>query len=149
MIWRIEHLLITSKQTKGHMNKTKLTLFIGLGLLVGWLTPSAVQAAGPTHSGIIGQVFIGPTCPSIPPGFDCPDGPFRTSISVYSDTGRFITRFTTDSEGEFEVTLKPGSYVLVPDVAGGIHPPGVAAVEVVVQKKEFTPVIIIYDSGLR
>ena len=128
------------------MNKTKLTLFIGLGLLVGWLTPSAIQAAGPTHSGIVGQVFIGPTCGG--PVF-CPDRPFQTSFSVYSDTGRFITRFTTDSEGEFEVTLKPGSYVLVPDVAGGIHPPGVAAVEVVVQKKEFTPVIIIYDSGLR
>ena len=127
------------------MNKTKLTLFIGLGLLVGWLTPSPIQAAGPTHSGIIGQVFIGPTCPII----RCPDRPFQTSFSVYSDTGRFITRFTTDSEGEFEVTLKPGSYVLVPDVAGSIHPPGVAAVEVVVQKKEFTPVIITYDSGLR
>jgi len=128
------------------MNKTKLTLFIGLGLLVGWLTPSAIQAAGPTHSGIIGQVFIGPTCPS---GFGCPDRPFQTSISVYSDTGRFITRFTTDSKGEFEVTLKPGRYVLVPDGAGSIPPPYVAAVEVVVQKKEFTPVIITYDSGLR
>lgn len=131
------------------MNKTKLTLFIGLGLLTGWLTPSAIQAAGHPRSGVIGQVFIGPTCPHISPGFDCPDRPFRTSISVYSDTSRFITRFTTDAQGQFEVTLKPGRYVLVPDGAGGPRPPYVAAVEVDVQKKEFTPVIITYDSGLR
>ena len=83
------------------MNKTKFTLLIGLGLLTGWVTPSAIQAAGQAHSGLIGQVFIGPTCPNIPPGFDCPDRPFQTSISVYSDTGRFITRFTTDAEGQF------------------------------------------------
>ena len=131
------------------MNKTKLTLFIGLGLLVGWLTPSAIQAAGPTHSGIIGQVFIGPTCPS---GFGCPDRPFQTSISVYSDTGTFITEFTTDAEGQFEVRLKPGRYVLVPAGAESPnrpHPPYVVVVEVVVQKKELTPVIITYDNGLR
>jgi len=131
------------------MNKTKLTLFIGLGLLAGWLTPSAIQAAGHPHSGVIGQVFIGPTCPNIPPGLNCPDRPFQTSITVYSHAGRFITRFTTDAEGQFEVALKPGRYVLVPDGAGSLRPPYVAAVEVVVEKKEFTPVIIGYDSGLR
>jgi len=131
------------------MNKTKFTLLIGLGLLTGWVTPSASQAAGQPHSGVVGQVFIGPTCPHIRPGFDCPDRPFQTSISVYSDTGRFIVQFTTDAEGQFEVTLKPGRYLLVPDGAGSSHPPYVAAVEVVVQKKKFTPVIITYDSGLR
>jgi hypothetical protein len=131
------------------MNKTKFTLLIGLGLLTGWLNPSAIQAAGHPHSGVIGQVFIGPTCPNISPGFDCADRPFQTSISVYSDTGRFIIRFTTAAEGQFEVTLKPGNYVLVPAGAGSPHPPFVAAIEVVVHRKEFTPVIISYDSGLR
>ena len=131
------------------MNKTRFTLFVGLGLLAGWLAPSAIQAAGHPHSGVIGQVFIGPTCPSIRVGFECPDRPFQTSISVYSDSGRFITEFTTDAAGQFELRLKPGRYVLVPDGAESPHPPYVAAVEVVVQQKEFTPVIITYDSGLR
>jgi hypothetical protein len=131
------------------MNKVNLTLFIGLGLLTGWLTPSAIQAAGHPHSGVIGQVFMGPTCPHISPGFDCPDRPFQTSISVYSDTGRFITEFRTDGEGQFEVTLKAGRYVLVPDGAGSPHPPYVAPMKVVVQKRKLTPVIITYDSGLR
>ena len=131
------------------MNKTRFTLLTGFGLFLGWLGPSIVQAAGHPQSGVIGQVFIGPTCPSFTLDFDCPDRPFQTSITVYSDTGRFITSFTTDAEGRFEVTLKQGLYVLVPDGAGTLHPPYVAALDVVVQNKEFTPVIITYDSGMR
>jgi len=131
------------------MNKTMFILLIGLGLLTGWLSPSAIQAAGHPHSGIIGQVFIGPTCPHIRPGFDCPDRPFQTSISVYSHAGRFVIRFTTDAEGQFEMPLKPGRYVLVPAGVGSPDLPSVAAVEVIVEKHELTPVIITYDSGLR
>ena len=128
------------------MTKTKFIFFLGLGLLAGWLAPSTIQAAGHPNSGVIGQVFIGPTCPHSPL---CPDAPFQTSISVYSDTGRFITRFRTDAEGQFEVTLKQGRYVLVPDGAGSQFLPHVSSVEVVVQKQEFTRVIITYDTGIR
>jgi hypothetical protein len=129
------------------MNKVKFAL-ISLGLLA-WLAPSAIRAASHPPSGVIGQVFIGPTCPSIRPGLDCPDRPFQTSISVYSEAGRFITEFTTDVDGQFEVTLKPGHYILVPAGAGSRSYPSVEALEVVVRKKEFTPVIISYDSGIR
>jgi hypothetical protein len=131
------------------MNKSKLSLFIGLSLLAGRLAPSTIQAAGHPRSGLIGQVFIGPTCPHIRPGLECPDRPFQTRISVYSDTGKFITEFNTDAEGQFKVTLKQGRYVLVPLGAGSPHPPYVATLEAVVRRKNFTPVIITYDSGLR
>src|SRR5216683_945044 len=114
------------------MTKTKFTFFLGLGLLAGWLAPSTIQAAGHPNSGVIGQVFIGPLCPICPfPGSEY--RPFQTSISVYSDTGRFITRFRTDAEGQFEVTLKQGRYVLVPDGAGSLILPHVSSVQVVVQ----------------
>ena len=131
------------------MKTTRFIRCIWVSLLVGSLGPTVVHAAGHPHSGIIGQVFIGPTCPSIPPGFDCPDAPFQTSISFYSSRGKLVTRVTTDAEGHFAVTLKPGVYVLVPDGAESLYPPYVTALEVIVQKKEFTPVIITYDSGLR
>ena len=131
------------------MNKMKFVALIALGFLGVWLAHSPLEAAGYPHSGIIGQVFIGPTCPVIRPGVNCGPRPFQTSISVYSETGRFITEFTTDVEGQFEVTLKPGQYVLVPAGAGSRSYPSVDALEVVVRKKEFTPVIINYDSGIR
>jgi len=127
------------------MNKTKLTLFMGLALLPWCL----VQAAGHWHSGIIGQVFIGPTCPVIRPGLNCADRPFQTGISIYSKKGKFITRFRTDVKGQFEVRLKHGRYVVVPEGAGSSSLPFVAALEVIVEKREFTPVVITYDSGIR
>jgi hypothetical protein len=122
---------------------------IALGFMVMLLAPSNIAAAGHPHSGVVGQVFIGPTCPVVTPGRDCSDRPFQTTISVYSDTGRFITEFTTTVDGQFRVHLKPGYYFLVPAGAGSPSYPSVEVMEVLVQKKEFTTAIILYDSGIR
>ena len=122
---------------------------IGLGLLLMSLAPSSITAAGRPHSGVIGQVFIGPICPVVTPDRDCSDRPFQTTISVYSDSGKFITEFITTVDGQFQVTLKPGYYLLVPAGAGSPSYPSVGVMEVLVQKREFTTVIINYDSGIR
>jgi hypothetical protein len=55
----------------------------------------------------------------------------------------------TDEAGRFEVFLKPGNYILIPEGAGESSLPSVAAVAVCVEKKLLTPVRIVYDSGIR
>jgi hypothetical protein len=126
-------------------NRLPFLAFTVLTCLVSF----TVQAAAHPESGVIGVVFIGPTCPVIVPGIDCGDVPYQTGISIYSKTGRFITEITTDEDGLFEVVLRPGHYILVPDGAGSNTLPYVTAQEVVVRNKQFTPVVITYDSGLR
>jgi hypothetical protein len=96
---------------------------------------------------VTGQVSIY-TCPVVTPGADCYD-PYPTGITVTTGNGRFVTKLMTDSQGHFEVFLKPGKYVLIPDGARDGALPSVDELAVQVEKKQFTPVTIIYDSGIR
>ena len=65
-----------------------------------------------------------------------------------TDNGRFVTNVVTDDQGHFEVFLKPGNYELIPD---GVYDgfPLVKTLVVRVEKKQFTPVTIVCDSGIR
>ena len=59
-----------------------------------------------------------------------------------------MAKVVTDDQGRFEVFLKPGSYELIPNgVEDGF--PLVKTLLVRVEKKQFTPVTIVYDSGIR
>lgn len=108
------------------------------------------QAGEHPDSGVTGQVFIGPTCPHIRPGFDCPDQPFQTSITVLTLHGRIVRQLTTDAQGRFQVSLKPGRYLLVPALPNGPRGlPSAQPTEVTVARHIYTTVTIIYDSGLR
>ncbi len=55
----------------------------------------------------------------------------------------------TDEQGHFEIFLKPGDYVLIPDGASEGESPLVKPQPVRVEKKQFTPATIVYDSGIR
>jgi hypothetical protein len=139
----------SGNQKEQRMNNIKLMVLTAFSVLAGLLSSFSIQAAGHPHSGVVGQVFIGPTCPQIRPDLDCRDRPFQTGITVVSDDGRFVTDLMTDEAGRFAVLLKPGNYVLIPDGAAEPTLPGVDVVAVRVEKKLFTPVTIVYDSGIR
>jgi hypothetical protein len=129
------------------MRKQIASSIAGLGLLAASLIPFNTLGAGQHHSGIAGEVFIY-ECPVVRPGENC-DRPYETSITVVARGGRLITRLTTDEEGRFEVFLRPGSYVLIPDGAGKGTYPLVEPLAVRVDNHQITPVTIVYDSGIR
>lgn len=64
-------------------------------------------------------------------------------------TGRFVTRVTTDQDGHFQVFLEPGDYVLIGDMGDNLFFPNVKLVSDHVDKKHFTEVTIVSDSGIR
>jgi len=105
------------------------------------VTPEAV------NSGIEGQVFIGPICPVVQVGQECPDQPYQATLSVTSPKGERIVQVQTDEEGRFKIPLQPGEYILHPESPNVL--PFANDQAVIVDADNFTQVIVNYDSGIR
>jgi hypothetical protein len=101
----------------------------------------------PTDSGIEGQVFIGPTCPVVQVGQECPDQPYQAVLTVLSPDGREIVQVETDEAGIFKIPLAPGEYVLRPESPNVL--PFAPEQTFVVEPGAFTQLIVHYDSGIR
>jgi hypothetical protein len=70
---------------------------------------------GGEGSGIRGIVLSGPTCPNVrdPQDDKCADKPYSSKFAVTKvDDIRVIKEFTSDSNGEFEVAVDPGEYLI-------------------------------------
>jgi len=103
----------------------------------------------PTDTGIEGQVFLGPMCPVVQEGVDCPDHPYQATLIILRPDGREVTHFETDEEGRFRVALPPGDYILHPELPPGKPLPYAAEQEFSVQAGLYTQLTITYDSGIR
>ena len=90
-------------------------------------------------SGIAGQVFIGPMCPVVQVGQECPDQPYQAVFTVNSPKGERIVQVQTDEEGRFKIPLPPGEYILHPESPNGL--PFADEQNIVVKEGEFTQVI--------
>ena len=101
----------------------------------------------PTDSGIEGQVFIGPMCPVVQEGQECPDQPYQAVLTVLSPDGREIVQIQTDEQGIFKIPLTPGEYILRPESPNVL--PFASEQSFVVESGMFTQVIVNYDSGIR
>lgn len=104
-------------------------------------TPTAI------NSGIEGQVFIGPICPVVQIGQECPDQPYQAVLTVNSPEGERIVQVQTDEDGQFRILLQPGEYVLHPESPNVM--PFAGEQTVVVGEGAYTQVIVNYDSGIR
>ncbi len=109
---------LTNKQI---MKTFVLRLLAWGGVTAITLLPFAAPGAdqnnhGRHRSGISGQAVISPNVTI--DGIIFGGSPVETRVAVYSIKGRLRERlvgtFKTDAEGNFEVALEPGSYVLVP-----------------------------------
>jgi hypothetical protein len=110
---------------------------------VALLSACGVSSAGATDSGIQGRAVIGPACPVEPcPG---PPPPYKGTFVVRQD-GAVVAKVKTDGQGQFEVRLDPGQYVLESESAGL---PLLKPVDVTVRAHEFTDVDLAFDSGIR
>lgn len=101
----------------------------------------------PTDSGIEGQVFIGPVCPVVQIGQECPDQPYQAGLTMLSPDGREIVRIQTDEQGRFKIPLEPGEYILRPESPNVL--PFAGEQPFLVESGAFTQVIVKYDSGIR
>jgi len=126
--------------------RVALCLFV---LLVSACAPQVDTPSALLPSGVKGQALIGPMCPVIQEGIECPDQPYQTTITILTLDGQEVMRFDTDAEGKFQVNLPPGDYILHPDLPAGRPIPSAADVPFTVLLNEFTNVIVTFDSGIR
>lgn len=97
-------------------------------------------------SGIAGEVILRPVSPVEGPGMPT-HRPCEAGIRIMDENGRTVAECRSGPDGRFRADLPPGAYVLhaEPDVAGPRAPPQTVTVE----KKRFTAVRIVVDSGIR
>jgi hypothetical protein len=103
----------------------------------------------PTDTGVKGSVVIGPTCPVIRVGTECPDRPFQTPLEVQQADGRVVARADSDEAGLFQIALPPGEYVLAPAGANPGAPPYASPIPFTVTQGAWTTLAVQYDSGIR
>lgn len=101
----------------------------------------------PADSGIEGQVFVGPMCPVVQEGQECPDQPYQATLTVNSQKGERIVQVQTEADGTFKIPLPPGEYVLHPESPNVM--PFAAEQPFVVEEGSYTELIVNYDSGIR
>jgi len=99
-----------------------------------------------TTSGIDGQVILRPVSPVERPGM-VNQRPFEALIGVADGAGRVVAEVRSDADGRFRIILEPGTYVLRPE-SEAIYPHAPAQTVTVIRDR-FTPVRVIYDSGIR
>lgn len=118
-----------------------------IGILILVLATCSLFSPTPRGSGIEGQVLIGPMCPVVQPGQECPDQPYQATLTVTSPSGAQIAQVKTDEQGRFDALLVPGQYILHPE-----SPDGVAFASdqtFVVETGRYTQLTVNYDSGIR
>jgi hypothetical protein len=118
-----------------------------IGVLILVLATCSINSPTPRGSGIEGQVWIGPMCPAVQPGQDCPDQPYSATLTVRTLDGVQIAQFHTDDRGHFQVPLVPGQYILHPESPNGI--PFAGDQSFMVETGRFTQITVQYDSGIR
>jgi len=97
-------------------------------------------------SGIFGTVTAGPTCPVERAGSPCPPAPWVGTVRATDDSGH-PNDTRTDDNGNYTLTLQPGSYEVVAVTDGG--PPTSRSVTIDVQAGHPIRVDLMVDTGIR
>jgi hypothetical protein len=116
------------------------------GVLILLIATCSAQPAS-ADSGIEGNVLIGPNCPVVQQGQDCPDKPYQATLTINNSDGRMVAQVKTDEMGHFKIPLDPGEYILHPETPNMIPFAGEQIFTITAGK--FTKVTITYDSGIR
>jgi len=122
----------------------KINLLFLCALLLASCSPATPTP--PADSGIEGQVFIGPNCPVVRVGEECPDQPYQATLTVNNPKGERIVQIQTEEDGQFKIPLPPGEYILHSESDGITH---AGEQTVIVEAGAFTQVIVNYDNGIR
>ena len=101
------------------------------------------------ESGVEGLVLLGPTCPAVQSGTQCPDRPFEADLTILDLDGEEVARGKSEADGIFRIPLPPGEYVLAPEQPFPDLPPFARPIEFEVKPGEYVQLDIRYDSGVR
>lgn len=118
-----------------------------VGVLILVLATCSIYNPTPRGSGIEGQVLIGPMCPVVQQGQECPDAPYQATLTVFNPGGLQIAQVRSDTEGLFRLPLVPGEYVLHPESPDGVAFAGDQVFTV--ETGSYTHLKVSYDSGIR
>jgi len=113
------------------------------------LAADGAGEAGGTHtigSGIEGEVVLGPIRSREQPGVPN-ERPYQATITILDRRGQVVGTVASDARGNFRVELPPGTYRLRPESPGTY--PRAPEQTVIVRLRQFSPVRIPYDSGIR
>lgn len=97
-------------------------------------------------SGIAGEVILRPIMPFERPGA-VNQRPYQAIVTILDVSGRTVAAVPSDAQGRFEAVLAPGIYRLRPE--SDVAAPRAPEQTVTVAPGRFTPVRIVYDSGIR
>jgi len=130
----------------------KVGLFTGPRLvsILAWaLVLAACGNPPPADTGVEGVVTIGPTCPVVQVGQDCPDQPYAAEMTVTDPHGKLIVRASADADGRYRIALAPGDYRLGAKAAGDSPFPAAEVMPFTVNEGEWTRLDVTLDSGIR
>jgi len=138
-------------------NKVEPMIQRALGILAVVFVATAPNTliAAPRHTGIRGETWIYRGPPPPPGPYTQPVVrifPVSASITILSArTGLQVARIQSDADGAFEIPLKPGTYIVVPETLTdpwSLSDPPLSytpdPIEVTVKGHDFTYPIIVY-----
>jgi hypothetical protein len=127
--------------------RTKFRFFLALLITYGSMSPGQIEPN--RGSGIEGVITVSPTRPGpIRAGSDIPNAaPLPNAVFTVGNEKGVVRSFTTDSEGRFRVSLKPGHYVIV--LAEHRFPRPCGPFEIDVESAKMTKVEWRCDTGMR
>jgi hypothetical protein len=135
------------QKTNSMTARTKLRFF--LALLITYASVSSGQIEPSRGTGIEGVITVSPTRPGpIRAGSDIPNAaPLpNAKFSVTSDE-TVVTTFTTDTNGRFQISLKPGHYSVL--LTENRFPKPCGPFEIDIEQGKMTEVEWHCDSGMR
>jgi hypothetical protein len=127
--------------------RRKVPLFLALLLTYGSVSSGQIEPDRGT--GIEGVITVSPTRPGpIRAGSDIPNAaPLPNAVFTIGNEKGVVRSFTTDSEGRFQVSLKPGHYVIA--LAEHRFPRPCGPFEIDVESAKMTKVEWRCDTGMR
>jgi hypothetical protein len=127
--------------------RRKVPLFLALLLTYGSVSFGQIEPDRAT--GIEGVITVSPTRPGpIRAGSDIPNAaPLPNAVFTIGNEKGVVRSFTTDSEGRFQVSLKPGHYVIA--LAEHRFPRPCGPFEIDVEPAKMTKVEWRCDTGMR
>jgi hypothetical protein len=102
---------------------------------------------GTLRTQLSGIVLRGPVTPVCQVQVPC-DAPFGAGFTV-REGARVVTAFRSNAQGQFQVALLPGTYVVVPDPDAPLMSPGTQLKTVVVGHDSVTRIELDFDTGIR
>ena len=101
------------------------------------------------HSGVTGVSLVDGGCPTIPVDEACPDVPLPAHLVVTGADSAVVADVDTGADGSFRISLSPGTYTMTAENTSGAPLPYSEPIAFEVQEREFTTIVVRFDSGIR